>query len=163
MSLFSAMLTVRGSTMLARCKFLEPSCLDRIQLLMLAAMRHHLIRIGTDEVAFETMKVRSFILRRACNRGKFYWRWYRLKRIKLTQIRGIRAIRSTASDVSPVLLKIATHQRIESFVSRCMLNESRFIAKTIPAILPLTMEVRLVFPVPAMLILAVLVKPISKP
>ena len=54
---------------LRRCELFEAGRQDRVGLLMLAPVGHHFVRVGADELAFQTVEVRRFILHRAC------WVW----------------------------------------------------------------------------------------
>lgn len=50
------------ATVLRRREFLEPGGEDRVGLLVLATVGHHLVRVRANKVAFEAMKMRGFVL-----------------------------------------------------------------------------------------------------
>ena len=103
------------------------------------------------------------------------------ERTKPTQASRVQAFGSATSYVGAILLKIATHQCVEAFVSSRVLkqkndgsslakkffvvinekylNESRLIAETVAAIRSHAVEMRLVLPVATVGILAVFVEP----
>ena len=69
------------------------------------------------------------------------------------------AIGSAAVDVGPELLEVAAHQGVETLVARRVLHEARLVAETVAAVDAHAVEVRLVLPVAAVGVLAVLVEP----
>lgn len=78
------------ATVLRRREFLEPGGQDRVGLLVLATVGHHLVRVRANKVAFEAMKMRGFVLYCA-------------------EAGGVEATGTSARDVGAVLLKIAPH------------------------------------------------------
>lgn len=66
MRLLSAVLAVDHLALLTRRELFESRRLNRVELLVLSSVSYHFIRIGANEVAFEAMKVRCFVLSRTC-------------------------------------------------------------------------------------------------
>lgn len=80
---------------------------------------------------------------------------------ELTKIGCVRTIHPTTGHIGAILLKIASHQSIKSFVACSMLHKSGLIAKTVSTILSLTVEMRLMFSVSAVLVLTIFVKSVK--
>lgn len=72
---------------------------------------------------------------------------------------GVDAVGSAAVDVGPELLEVATHQGVKALVASRVLHEARLVAETVAAVNAHAVEVRLVLPVAAVGVLAVLVEP----
>lgn len=138
--LLAAVLAVLHPAVLAGRELLEPGRLDRVELLVLPPVRHHLVGVGAHEVALETVEVGRLVLR-------------------VAQVGGVGAVRPAAGHVGAVLLEVAAHQRVEALVSGRVLHESGLVAEAVAAVLSLTVEVGLVLPVAAVLVVAVLVEP----
>lgn len=63
--LLAAVLAARGPAVLARGELLETGRLDRVELLVLPPVRHHLVRVGADELALQAVEVGRLVLSRA--------------------------------------------------------------------------------------------------
>lgn len=101
-------------------------------------MGDHFIRIRTNVIAFQAMKVRRFIVR--------------------AEIFVVSAVRESAMHVRSELLEVVAHQLIESLVPGGMLNETRFVTKRVEAIFPNAVEVTLMVAIAAVRKVAVLIK-----
>ncbi|KAJ3653144.1 hypothetical protein Zmor_019053 [Zophobas morio] len=71
--LLAAVLTIRDPAVLAGGELLEAGGLDRVQLLVLPAVRHHLVGVGADEVALEAVEVGGLVLGGTCKRHTFLY------------------------------------------------------------------------------------------
>lgn len=138
-SLFAGMLALYTTARLARRELLKARRRDTVQFRVLPPVGDHLVRVCANEIALETMEVGRLVLHRA-QRGR------------------VRALRPAARHVCPVLLEIAAHQGVETLVPRRVLNETRLVAERVAAVLTHAVEVRLMLPVTAVGIPAVLVE-----
>lgn len=137
--LFTGVLALYTAARLARGELLEACRRYAVQLRVLAPVSDYLVGVRAHEVAFQTMEVGSLVLHRA-------------------QRRRVRALRSSARYIRSVLLKVAAHQGVQSFVASSVLYEAGFVAERVSAVLTHAVEVRLVLPVAAVGIPAVFVE-----
>lgn len=137
--LLAGMLALDTAAGLAGCELLETCGRYAVQFRVLPSVSDHLIGVGADEVAFQTVEVRCFVLHRA-------------------EGGSVGALDPSAGNVGSVLLEIATHQGVQTFVSSRVLDETCFVAEGVAAVLAHTVEMSLVFPVPAVGVPAVLVE-----
>lgn len=63
------------TTRLGRCELLEARGVDGVALLVLSAMCHHLVGVGTHEITLEAMEMRRLVLLLPCVR-KFFVKYY---------------------------------------------------------------------------------------
>lgn len=138
-SLFAGMLALYTTAGLTRRELLKTCRRDTVQFRVLPPVGDHFVRVRANEVALEAMEVGRLVLHRA-QRGR------------------VRALRPPTRHVGPVLLEIATHQGVEPLVSRRVLDETSFVAERVATVLTHAVEMRLVFPVTAVGIPAVLVE-----
>lgn len=110
MCLLARMLTLHSSARLTGRKFLETRRRDTVQLGVLPPMSDHFIRVCANEVAFQTVKMRRFVLHRP-------------------ERRCVCALSPAARHIGPILLEITTHQGIQSLVPRGMLHKTSFVAE----------------------------------
>ena len=68
--LFLVVVAALNPTRLGRCELLETRSVDRVTLLVLPAMRHHLVGVGAHEVALEAMEMRRLVLLLPCGKKK---------------------------------------------------------------------------------------------
>lgn len=127
-------------TGLRRGELLEAGRHDGVELLVLPPVRHHLVGVRAHELALEAVEVGGLVLHGA-ERGR------------------VHAVRPVARHVGAELLEVAAHERVQALVARGVLHEARLVAERVAAVLPHAVEVRLVFPVAAVRVLAVLVEP----
>lgn len=137
--LFAGVLALHGSARLAGSELLETGCRNAVQLGVLPSMGDHLVRVRADEVAFQTVKVRRFVLHRP-------------------EGRRVRALSPAARHIGPVLLEVTSHQGVQSLVSRGVLHEASFVAERVTAVLAHTVEMSLMLSIAAMRISAVFVE-----
>ena len=135
-SLFAGMLALHTTARLARRELLKARRRYTVQL---PPVGDHFVRVRANEVALEAMEVGRLVLHRA-QRGR------------------VRALCPPARHVRSVLLEVATHQGVEALVSRRVLDETSFVAERVAAVLTHAVEMRLMLPVTAVGIPAVLVE-----
>lgn len=142
MSLFLIMVASLDTARLRRREFLEASGVDGVPLLVLPTVRHDFVGVRADKVTLQAVEVRCLVL-------------------LLTYHRGIDTVRTATRYVRAELIEVSPHERVQSFVAGCVLHKPRLVAERISAILSHAVEVGLVFPVPAVGILAVFVESIA--
>lgn len=138
-SLFAGMLALHTTARLARRELLKARRRYTVQFRVLPPVGDHFVRVRANEVALEAMEVGRLVLHRA-QRGR------------------VRALCPPARHVRSVLLEVATHQGVEALVSRRVLDETSFVAERVAAVLTHAVEMRLMLPVTAVGIPAVLVE-----
>lgn len=138
-SLFAGMLALYTTARLTRRELLKACRRYTVQFRVLPPVGDHFVRVRANEVALEAMEVGRLVLHRA-------------------QRRRVRALCPPTRHVRSVLLEIATHQGVETLVSRRVLDETSFVAERVPAVLTHAVEMRLMFPVTAVGIPAILVE-----
>ena len=113
---------------------------------MLSTMSHDPVCVGAWEVTFETVKVRWLVVgRRSAARIPCMW-----------------TVEVAAVHVTSILLKLFSHQTVQSVMTSWVLTEASFVTEGVAACFPHAVKVSLMFPVTTVRVAAILIKTIPK-